>query len=48
MKLLLIMFACLCLQKPDPEKKEKKDAKPKKETKKTYNKMAPSIIIINY
>ena len=51
MKLLLIMFACLCMNKPEPTKQDKKQKEvktTKKEQKATYNKLAPSIIIINY
>ena len=52
MKLLLMLFACVCLHKPDPTTKETKKQKEvktaKKEKKATYNKLAPSIIIINY
>jgi hypothetical protein len=52
MKILLIMFACAFLHKPDPVCKEVKKQKEVKATKKqqkaTYNRLAPSIIIINY
>lgn len=43
------MLACFCLQQVEPVKGEKKtEAKPKKVVKKTFNKLAPSILIINY
>ncbi|NTS41319.1 hypothetical protein HRG84_10425 [Flavisolibacter sp. BT320] len=55
MKLLLMFIACVCLNKPEPTCKEAKEPKKQKEvkvTKKqqkaTYNRLAPSIIIINY
>jgi hypothetical protein len=45
------MFACLCLNKPEPTKQDKKQKEAtttKKQQKATYNRLAPSIIIINY
>lgn len=53
MKILLIMFACAFLHKPDPvcketTKKQKEVKTTKKTQKATFNKLAPSIIIINY
>ncbi|MBB1284237.1 hypothetical protein HRH25_07630 [Flavisolibacter sp. BT320] len=55
MKLLLMLFACVCLNKPEPTCKEAKETKkpqevkgPQKQQKATFNKLAPSIIIINY
>jgi hypothetical protein len=55
MKLLLMLFACVCLNKPEPTCKEAKETKKQKEVKAakkqqkaTFNKLAPSILIINY
>lgn len=55
MKLLLMLFALFCLNKPEPTCKEAKETKKQKELKgtqkpqkATFNKLAPSIIIINY
>ncbi len=47
MKLLIILFACFCLNAPEPVKAGKKKAAPKKEAKSSFH-LAPSILIVKY
>jgi len=49
MKLLFILFACICLHSPQPSKEEKqKTAKTPKKEKKASAQLAPSILIVNF